>query len=198
MYNKVSYQVVQLSWLFWIFTVPICPEDTCFLGVTFCCLFTGRMHDPEILPSFYKTLSLKLYNVLEDVGTSVEMRNIWKEHSICYEMLYTILVQPDFSGYCLCSTAEGTTTLSMMPDIDQVMTDSNRPIITNSHDTSSGESLLLVSDVPTPAGYCKLQLVHGRNPLFGCGNLPVDAPFQTKQNISLCIDKMHRVVYSFL
>ena len=33
MYNKGAYQVVRLRWLFWNFTVPICPEDAFFLGV---------------------------------------------------------------------------------------------------------------------------------------------------------------------
>ena len=32
MYNKGPYQVVPLGWLIWIFTVPIYPEDTFFLG----------------------------------------------------------------------------------------------------------------------------------------------------------------------
>ena len=35
LFNKDPYQVLQLPWLTRIFTVPICPEDTCALGATF-------------------------------------------------------------------------------------------------------------------------------------------------------------------
>ena len=34
MYNKGPYQFVQLCWLIWICTVPICSEDTFSLGAT--------------------------------------------------------------------------------------------------------------------------------------------------------------------
>ena len=187
------------SFTCWSGSLPFpCATKTHFaLAWPFCCLFTGRMHRPENLPSFYTNLSLKLYNVLEDVGASLEVRDIWKECSIRAEILHTILEQPDFSYYLFGSSIEGTTTLGMRPDADVVAIDNNIPIISNIHDASSGKSLLLVHDVCTAAGYCKLQLVHGRSLLFGRGNLPVDAPFQTKWRYSWCIDKMNRVVCFF-
>ena len=117
------------------------------------------------LPDYYRTLSLALYQVLEDIGANLEVRNLWKETFTTIEIIQTIAFQPRTSIYYFGSSREGTTTVDMNPDIDKVDVHNRFPIITDCSDIPSEICLLMVNDNTHP-GYCKLQLVSSGIPLF--------------------------------
>ena len=117
--------------------------------------------------SFYKTLSRRLYRILEDTGASTTFRGMTVKAkttkeiftSLCSSMILNTAV----SYYWFGSSFEGTTTPGLNSDIDIVIVPEYLPVVTSIADAQQYfTSLLLVQDSYTPAGYCKLQLViHG-------------------------------------
>ena len=160
--------------------------------------FPGAASIQSLLPSYYKPISLALYEILEDSGASIEVRNLWKESFTTKETLGTIAVQPECSLYYFGSSREGTTNVDMEPDEDVVGVDNRFPVITDCSDVPGEKCLLLVHDDDTQAGYAKLQLVYNRVPLFqneyGVANA---MHFNTSAHIVSSADKYGRLVISF-
>ena len=118
--------------------------------------------DPNIVPSrdemkHHRSLSLALFNAMEDLGATIENRNINMEAAISREILYTIAVAPS-SLYVFGSQYEGTYTEGLQPDIDGAMILPHMPVITDIANCPSSNSYLLVPD--EQPGYVSLQLVH--------------------------------------
>ena len=118
------------------------------------------------LPDCYQALSRKRYQVLEDVGASTEVRNLWTDQITTKEILGIMLTQPSINVYIFGSFYEGTTTIGMCSDVDQVAIFNNLPVVIDPGDHPIGTCLLLVQDETTPPGYCKLQVVHNGNPMW--------------------------------
>lgn len=153
---------------------------------------------PSELPSYYQPLSLRLYQVMEDIGATVDMRNTMKNSSITREILQTIAFQQDeLTSYIFGSSYEGTTTPGMDSDNDTVLISDNLPVVIDCAEHPYGKSLLLLQDRTNPAGYCKLQLVQNGNPqvreCFELTNLPF---FKNSFNgiFTSCVDRNNRLV----
>ena len=105
----------------------------------------------------HRSLSLALFNAMEDLGATIENRNINMEAAISREILYTIAVAPS-SQYVFGSAYEGTFTEGLQPDIDEAYILPHMPVITDIANCPSSNSYLLVPD--EQPGYVRLQLVH--------------------------------------
>ena len=105
----------------------------------------------------HRSLSLALFNAMEDLGATIENRNINMEAAISREILYTIAVAPS-SLYVFGSQYEGTYTEGLQPDIDVAWILPDMPMITDIANCPSSNSYLLVPD--EQPGYVRLQLVH--------------------------------------
>ena len=105
----------------------------------------------------HRSLSLDLFDVLEDLGATIETRNIMMESTITGEILRTITVSP-CSLYVFGSAYEGTSTEGLQPDIDGALIRHEMPVITDIANFPSSNSYLLVPE--EQPGYVRLQLVH--------------------------------------
>ena len=121
----------------------------------------------------YKHLSLKLYNVLEDIGVSTENRDVNTKNVTIQEILYTLVAQPDCSVYMFGSTYEGTTTAGMGSDTDFVIIPTYMPLATDIDECKDPNGLLLVPD--TKPGYVRLQLVRQGRPKYWNQPTPLDS-----------------------
>ena len=158
-------------------------------------LISGRVDISAQHPSYYKHLSLHLHKIMKSIGASVEMRHVWIDYSTTAEILESVAYYPTDS-YRFGSTAEGTTLLSMGPDVDNVNIHNNYSVVTRTLDAPRGRALLLVQDTDTAAGYAKLQLLQDGDPLFGTDAL-LSYIFSQSPLFGLNIDKMSRVVFTF-
>ena len=105
----------------------------------------------------HRSLSLDLFNIMEDLGATIENRNIKMETAISREIIGTIAVAP--SSLCIFgSQYEGTSTEGLRPDIDGALIRPEMPVITDIANCPSSNSYLLVPD--EQPGYVRLQLVH--------------------------------------
>ena len=105
----------------------------------------------------HRSLSLDLFGVLEDLGATIETRNIMMESAISGEILRTITVSPG-SLYVFGSMYEGTSTEGLLPDSDQALILPDMPVITDIANCPSSNSYLLVPD--EQPGYVRLQLLY--------------------------------------
>ena len=105
----------------------------------------------------HKSLSLGLFIIMEDLGATIENRNIKMEAAISNEILNTIAYAPS-SQYVFGSYYEGTSTEGLLPDIDGALILPHMPVITDIANCPSSNSYLLVPE--EQPGYVRLQLVH--------------------------------------
>ena len=105
----------------------------------------------------HRSLSLHLFDVMEDLGATIEKRNLKMEATITTEILDTITFSP-IPVYVFGSKYEGTATEGLQPDIDEAFILPHMPVITDIANCPSSNSYLLVPD--EQPGYVRLQLVH--------------------------------------
>ena len=105
----------------------------------------------------HKSLSLALFGVLEDLGATIETRNVNMEAAILTEILGTIAALSG-SFYVFGSAYEGTYTEGLLPDYDVAVILPHMPVITDIANCPSSNSYLLVPE--EQPGYVRLQLVH--------------------------------------
>ena len=120
------------------------------------------MSDPNIEPSkdemkHHKSLSLALFGALEDLGATIETRNVNMKAAILTEILDTIAALSG-SLYLFGSVYEGTSTVGLQQDIYRAYIFPDMPVITKIANCPSSNSYLLVPD--EQPGYVRLQLVH--------------------------------------
>ena len=120
----------------------------------------------------HRSLSLDLFDVMEDLGATIETRNLMMEAAISGEILSTIAVAPS-SMYAFGSMYEGTSTKGLLPDTDVAVILPHMPVITDIANCPSSNSYLLVPD--EQPGYVRLQLVHNGDVQWGtCPELKLD------------------------
>ncbi|XP_060554695.1 uncharacterized protein LOC132715673 [Ruditapes philippinarum] len=121
-------------------------------------------------PEYCKTLSLKLSEVLEDVGVNEEMVMKRRRISMLKESLITItfrLTGENRTIYILGSQSEGTTTIGLRSDVDRVIVDYDYNVIQNWREWKHNKTnLLMIQDENVTPGYCFLQLLRSDEPLF--------------------------------
>ena len=134
----------------------------------------------------HKSLSFALFDAMEDLGATIENRNITMENAISDEILFTIAVAPN-SAYIFGSQYEGTATEGLQPDIDGAIIRHEMPVITEIANCPSSYSYLLVPE--EQPGYVRLQLVHkGDVQWERCPELKLDIKFH-----HLSVDMNNRV-----
>ena len=118
------------------------------------------MHGREEIDG-YTDLSLKLYNVLECIGISKDVRRIRTETMTIAEILGSFAGLPHILCYICGSAYEGSSTLHMGSDIDMVCFSNELPVVCNTDCISNMSypyGMLLIPDNKCP-GYAKLQLI---------------------------------------
>ena len=118
------------------------------------------MHSREEIDD-YKDLSLKLYNVLECIGISKDVRRLRTETMTILEILDSIVRLPRIRRYICGSAYEGSSTINMGSDIDSLFVSCDLPVVCNTDcisNMSHPYGLLLIPDDKFP-GYAKLQLI---------------------------------------
>ena len=133
----------------------------------------------------HTSLSRALFNVMEDLGATIEIRNLKMEAAMTTEILDTIKLSP-VSAYIFGSHYEGTSTEGLLPDKDEAYIPPHMPVITDIANCPSSNSYLLVPDVQS--GYVRLQLVHNGDVQWErCPKLELD------EMLYLSVDMNNRV-----
>ena len=138
-------------------------------------ILTGGLDICAEFPPYYKSLSRRLYKVLDDVGASTVVRDNNVKMMTTQENIYSVLVNlPRIdesyrrtsrinlqdSTYVFGSSFEGTRTPGLRSDVDLVYVPESIPVVTNVSQSEQYEScFLLIQDNRTQPGYAKLQWV---------------------------------------
>ena len=149
---------------------------------------------PRHGPVCYRPLSLKLFQVMEDIDATTENKQNSIEASTYSDVLGTIAHQPTFTWNTFGSAYEGSTTYDMGSDVDSVLVYQDFKVLQDCATALPGKSLLLIQDEVTPAGYAKLQLIYDGVPLFSRDNHRVilaDNVFKKS------IDRSNRIILSY-
>jgi hypothetical protein len=121
-------------------------------------------------PEYCKTLSLKLSEVLEDVGVNEKMVMKRRKILMLKESLATITrrsLGEKETIYYLGSQSEGTTTKGLRSDLDTVIVDYDYNVIQDWAEWEQSKiNLLMIQDENVTPGYCFLQLLRSDEPLF--------------------------------
>ncbi|XP_060580328.1 uncharacterized protein LOC132737109 [Ruditapes philippinarum] len=121
-------------------------------------------------PEYCKILSLKLSEVLEDVGVNEEMVMKRRRIFMLRESFRTISCRStgeNKTDYYLGSQSEGTTTIGLDSDIDMVMVDYDYNVIQDWAEWKHNKTkLIMIQDGNVTPGYCFLQRLRSDEPLF--------------------------------
>ena len=105
----------------------------------------------------HRAISLKLFEIVDDLGLSDEMRSINVETHTTGEILSTLRSPSQHLIYHFGSQTECSTIMEMLPDLDQVEIPTYTRVVTSVADCQYSAGFLLVPD--TQPGYVRLQLV---------------------------------------
>ncbi|XP_053391175.1 uncharacterized protein LOC128554000 [Mercenaria mercenaria] len=120
-------------------------------------------------PDYYRTVSLKLSEVLSDIG--VNKRMILKRRRIIFlketmDRCTDILLHKDIPIYRFGSQSEGSTTLGLKSDADALICLTMFNVIQDRSEWQPGKlNLLMIQDETTSPGYCLLQRLRMDEPL---------------------------------
>ena len=155
-------------------------------------MFAGKIDVSSTFPNYYKSLSRRLYKVLENIGASTYERDARIRVMTTSEIMHSMSKGLKCQGldcqtyYMFGSSFEGTTTHGLESDVDFVYVDEHCPVVTNISEAQHYQDcVLLVQDSITLPGYAKLQRVcYG---VLGTGTM-----FNKQSGYSTCIDAEDR------
>ncbi|XP_053402816.1 uncharacterized protein LOC128558055 [Mercenaria mercenaria] len=119
-------------------------------------------------PDYHRTVSLKLSEVLNDIGANKRM--ILKRRRIyllreTMEICTDILLGENISTFHFGSQSEGSTTLGLHSDTDTLYCSSEFNVIQDWSEWQPGKlNLLMIQDETTSPGYCLLQYLRDEEP----------------------------------
>ncbi|XP_053388983.1 uncharacterized protein LOC128552014 [Mercenaria mercenaria] len=122
-------------------------------------------------PGYIENVSLRLSEVLADIGVDERIVQKRRRTWLLRESMKTISLQLrdiNGTGYYLGSQSEGTTTLGLNSDIDQLLCHNNYMynVIQDWADWEPGKlNYLMIQDETVSSGYCLLQLLRDDAPL---------------------------------
>ena len=117
------------------------------------------------VPEYYHNLSLKLSEVLNDIGVN-ETNVIKRRQTILLEETMRSFRDFDTTVFHFGSLSEGTTTSGLNSDFDTLNCKHKVNVIQDYADWQPGLcNLLMVKDENTPPGYCQLQVIRQDLPL---------------------------------
>ena len=111
-----------------------------------------------------RQLSLVVYELLDQLGLSEEIRKLHREHAYTCDLSQN-LVHGDNRRQSFGSAIEGTQTPGMNSDVDMAIVDQRIEEFTNSSSSGGKPGYIVVQDETTPPGLVKLQLICGNKPL---------------------------------
>ncbi|XP_060598292.1 uncharacterized protein LOC132752037 [Ruditapes philippinarum] len=140
-------------------------------------------------PEYSNTLSLKLSEVLEDVGVNEKMIMKRRRAVMLLENIETVAKRSadvNFTVYCFGSQSEGTTTLGLNSDADILMADHDYNVIQDWSEWKQNKTnLLMIQDENVTPGYCFLQVLRSDEPLFETNIIYADSIRDNKGRILL-------------
>lgn len=149
------------------------------------------MYCPNNDPKYYKALSRKVYQILDQITASEEIRQLWmkignsKETQSDFVDLFLGII-PETKFYLMGSAYEGSRTPGMESDLDFLICDIRLMVFQDLTQVEKHtDCLLLVHDDQTKPGYVKLQLVRQGERVFG--HIPADCK-------SCVLDSCNRVI----
>ena len=124
-----------------------------------------------------RQLSLMVYELMDKLGLSEEIRKLYREHAYTLEISCDLVRSDLCRSYTFGSAIEGTQTPGMNSDIDIAIVDQPIEVFTNCSSSGGKLGFIVVQDETTPPGLVKLQMVFDNKPLqltCGLGGLFLD------------------------
>ena len=122
-----------------------------------------------------RQLSLMVYELLDQLGLSEEIRKLYRERAYTMEISQNL---DDLNrSYIFGSAIEGTQTPGMNSDVDIASVNHTLEVFTNCSSSGGKPGFIVVQDETTPPGLVKLQLVCDNKPLQvtrGAGGIILD------------------------
>ena len=114
-----------------------------------------------------RQLSLMVYELLDQLGLSEEIRKLYRERAYTVDISTNLLYGDHTRGYIFGSAIEGTKTLGMKSDIDIALVDHTSEVFTKCSSSHGKPGYIVVQDETTPPGLVKLQMIYDNEPLQG-------------------------------
>jgi hypothetical protein len=113
-------------------------------------------------PAYYRDISVKLASVLEDIGVNEHTVQMRRRLVLLREKVSKInnrFTQINGSSYCFGSQSEGTTTIGLESDYDNLSCNDNYIVLQDISKWNRGlVNLLMFQDEYTPPGFCMLEI----------------------------------------
>ena len=114
-----------------------------------------------------RDLSLMVYELLDKLGLSEEIRKLYRESAYTRETSRNPILG-DLRRNCIFgSDIEGTQTPGMNSDIDIALVNASIEVFTNCSNSGGKPGVIVVQDETTPPGHVKLQKIYDNKPLQG-------------------------------
>ena len=124
-----------------------------------------------------RQLSLVVYELMDQLGLSEEIRKMYREHAYTREISHN-LVRGDLKrDHTFGSDIEGTQTQGMKSDIDMAFVNQQIEVFTKCSSSHGKRGFIVVQDETTPPGLVKLQMIYDNKPLqetCGAGGIATD------------------------
>ena len=112
-----------------------------------------------------RQLSLMVYQLLDKLGLSEEIRKLYRESAYTREISYNLILGDLRRSYTFGSAIEGTHTPGMNSDLDMAIVEQAIEVFTKCSSSGGRPGYIVVQDETTPPGLVKLQLIYDNKPL---------------------------------
>ena len=112
-----------------------------------------------------RDLSLMVYELLDKLGLSEEIRKLHREHAYTRDISQNLVHGDHRRSYTFGSAIEGTQTPGMNSDIDMAFVSHRIEVFTNCSSSGGKPGFIVVQDETTPPGLVKLQFICENRPL---------------------------------
>ena len=117
-----------------------------------------------------RQLSLMVYELLDQLGLSEEIRKLYRENAYTREISQNLILCDLTRSYTFGSAIEGTQTPGMNSDIDMAIVKQVKEVFTKCSSSGGKLGYIVVQDETTPPGLVKLQMVYDNKPFqWTCG-----------------------------
>ena len=107
-----------------------------------------------------RQLSLMVYELLDKLGLSKEIRKLYRERAYTREISYNLMLGDLNRSYSFGSAIEGTHTPGINSDIDMAFVDPTIEVFKKCSSSGGKLGVIVVQDETTPPGHVKLQMVY--------------------------------------
>ena len=124
-----------------------------------------------------RQLSLVVYELLDQLGLSEEIRKLYRELAYTVEISNSLVHGDLRRSYIFGSAIEGTQTPGMNSDYDMAIVEQAIEVFTNCSSSGGKLGFIIVQDETTPPGLVKLQMLYDNEPLqetCGAGGIITD------------------------